>query len=127
MINNEEKKALFITRGEKAIFDIFLEKKDGLPRPVDLTNFDTFAASFPLETGSYLIITQVPNAAGSVIDKVSPDVLGQIKITLGPDDTQLLRTRLSQDLDIEWDNSVTPNTRRKRLTNILSIEDSTID
>lgn len=123
---SSEKRTLFITRGEKAVFDIFLEKKDGLPRPVDLTNFDKFSASLALESGGYLQISEVANAAGSVINKVSPDVLGQINVTIGAADTQLLLARLSQDLDIEWDNASVANPRRKRITNILSVEDSTL-
>jgi hypothetical protein len=119
----ENEQVIIITKGEKAEFDIFLEKASGFPRPIDLTNFDKFKLCLETESG-VLEITEVANANGSSITKVSPDVLGQLKIVLGSADTINLREGFGQDMDIEWDNSVTPAPKRKRLHKSLNVEAS---
>ena len=116
---------IVITRGEKAVINIFLEKPDSFPRPVDLTDFDEFEACF-LNTisGDPLVVTHVANANGSIIEKVSPDVLGQLKVTLEPTDTLLFEASdVTQDIDIQWNNSITPNKKRKRLYKVIMIDD----
>lgn len=114
--------AVIITKGEKAEFDLFLEKKT-LPRCFDLTNFDEFKLCFPTMSGTPLEITHVVNVNGSSVDKVAPDLLGQIKVILGTVDTLKLKADFAQDIDLEWDNSITPNPKRKRLHKILNVDD----
>lgn len=123
-MSEENEEIVIITQGEIATFDIFLEKASGLPRPIDLTNFDTFKVCLPLETGDFLVLTEVANANGSVVAKVSPDTNGQINVIVNSVDTALLKVGFGQDIDIEWDNSGTPNTKRKKLQKALNVEDS---
>ena len=113
---------IIITQGEKAEFDIFLEKENAFPRSVDLTNFTKFAAHFP-GSASPVSITETPNANGSKIEKVSPDLLGQLKVTLEPADTALLNEGFGQDICIEWDTVAEDNPKRKRLHKALNVEE----
>lgn len=119
---SEQESIVIITQGEIANFDIFLEKASGFPRPIDLTNFDTFKVCLPLESGSVLTVTEVANANGSVAAKVAPDTNGQINVVLGAADTAALRVGFGQDISIEWDNSTVANTKRKNLQKALNVE-----
>lgn len=123
-MSNCEEDLIIITQGEIANFDIFLEKASGFPRPIDLTNFDTFKVCLPLASGEYLVITQVANANGSVVSKVSPDTNGQLNVIVNSVDTALLKSGFAQDIDIEWDNAITPNTKRKKIQKVLNVETS---
>ena len=118
-----EEQIIIVTRGEKAEFDIFLEKENAFPRPVDLTNYEKFAAHFIKEDGDCLSVTEVANANGSSIQKVSPDLLGQLKVILGPNDTSFLKVGYAQDIDIEWDTAAEDSPKRKRLHKALNVED----
>jgi hypothetical protein len=117
---------IIVTHGEKAEFSLFLEKNT-LPRPYDLTNFDKFKATFLKSDETYLTITETDNANGSSIKKVSPDVLGQLDVILGPDDATALMPEYNLDIDLEWDKASTPNKKRKRVHKILNVEESKID
>jgi hypothetical protein len=123
-MSEESEERIIITQGEIATFDIFLEKKSGFPRPIDLTNFDTFKVCLPLTSGDFLTLTEVANANGSVVAKVSPDTNGQINVIVNSVDTLLLNPGFAQDIDIEWDNSITPNTKRKKIEKALNIVES---
>lgn len=112
-----------ITVGEKAEFDIFLEK-ESFPRCVDLTTFDKFKVCLPTEEGTPLEITEIVNANGSIVAKISGGTYGQLKVTLGVVDTNLLKVEFGQDIDIEWDIDASPGPKRKRLHKALNVEDS---
>jgi len=102
-------KPIVITQGEKAEFDVFLKNENG--RPFDLTSFNTFKVC--LDTGGVsLTVTQVANGNGSVVSKVSPDVLGNLRVVVGPVDCETLKVGDLTDIGIELDNSVTPNKKR---------------
>lgn len=118
-----DEKIIIITQGEKAVFDIYLEKEYGFPRPVDLTNFDEFKCCIETESG-VLELTEVANANGSIIEKIAPDVLGHLRVTIFPLDTTNLKAGYSQNIDIQWDNSLSPGPKRKRLYKALNVESS---
>lgn len=120
--NNEN--IIIITQGEYAEFDIFLEKESGLPRPIDLTDYDLFTLCLPTESGDCLNISQTENANGSSVVKVSPDVLGQLHVTLGPVDSAALKCGFGQDMDLEWDISGEDKPKRKRLDKALNVSES---
>lgn len=127
MSSCDTEEIIIITQGEIANFDIFLEKASGFPRAIDLTNFDKFKVCLPLESGSYLILTQVANANGSVVTKVSPDTNGQLNVIVNSVDTALLKANFAQDIDIEWDNATVANTKRKKIQKVLNVETSNCD
>lgn len=118
--NCSDEKIIIITRGEKAVFDIYVKT---LGRPFDLTNFNQFKLGLEKEDGSTLTITHTANANGSQIVKVSPDVLGHLQVTLGSVDTALLKVAFGQDMDLEL-NHTTPNPKRRRLHKSLNVENS---
>jgi hypothetical protein len=122
-VATENESVIIITRGEKVEFDIFLEKTT-LPRPFDLTNFDLFKVVLPTSSGTPLVLTETINANGSIVEKITPDVLGHLKVTIFPEDSALLEPAFGQDIDLEWDNDASPNTKRKRLHKVLHVEDS---
>lgn len=126
-MSSENEEIVIITQGEIANFDIFLEKASGFPRPIDLTNFDTFKVCLPLESGSYLTLSEVANANGSVVSKVSPDTNGQINVIVNSVDSALLKVGFGQDISVEWDNSITPNTKRKNIQKVLNVESFNCD
>lgn len=126
-MSSEDESLIIITQGEIANFDIFLEKASGFPRPIDLTNFDTFKVCLPLSNGEYLVLSEVANANGSVVSKVAPDTNGQINVIVNSVDTANLNPAFAQDIDIEWDNATTPNTKRKKIQKILNVETSNCD
>lgn len=116
---DENDEVIIITKGEDATFDIFLVNQAG--RPVDLTTFTEF--KFCVEGDAATIeLSETPNANGSVVDKVAPDVLGQIRVTLDQVDTALLREGFSQDIDLEWGDGTTR--KRKRIHKGLNVEGS---
>lgn len=117
---NCEEKVIIITRGEKAIFDIYLLN---VGRPFDLTNFNQFKLGLEKEDGTVLTITHTANGNGSQIEKQSPDAVGHLKVTLGAVDTKLLKVGFGQDMDLEL-NHTTPNPKRRRLHKQLNVEDS---
>ena len=102
-------KPIVITQGEKAEFDIFLKNENG--RPFDLTAFNTFKVVLDKD-GTNLTLTQVANGNGSVVAKISPDVLGNLRVTVGPTDSNTLKLGELTNLGIELDNSSTPNKKR---------------
>lgn len=114
---------IIITKGEHSVFDIYLEKESGFPRPIDLTNYDEFSLCIETETG-VLHLSEAANANGSLIEKIAPDVLGHLRVTIYPTDTLLLRQSFNQDIDIEWNNSASPAPKRKRLYKALNVEGS---
>jgi hypothetical protein len=114
---------IIITRGEKATFDIFLEKKNSFPRPVDLTNFDAFKVCLPLDAGGFLEITDTVNANGSIVTQTGSPLLGQLNVVVGSADSLLLKGGFGQDIDVEWDNVATPNPKRKRINKALNVEE----
>ena len=117
--------ALIITRGERAEFDIFLEKKT-LPRSMDLSGFDKFKVCFDGDIEPFTI-SEIANANGSIVTPIAGGIYGQLKVTLEPADTLKLKAQFGQDLDIECDNAATPNPKRKRLKKVLHVEDSICD
>ncbi len=125
-MSEQSDEIILVTKGEEAIFSIFLEKTT-LPRPVDLTTFDEFKLCVISESGTPLELTETANANGSLIEKVAPDNLGQLRVTIKPADTLLLAVSFGQDIDIEWGIAASPTTpKRKRLHKILNVEDSCI-
>jgi hypothetical protein len=113
--------AIIITTGEKAIFDIFLEK-DSFPRCVDLTGFDKFTVCLPLDAGGFLELTEIINANLSIVALIGGGTYGQLKVTVGPLDTKNLKIGFAQDIDIQWDVAATPAPNRKRLNKALNVE-----
>lgn len=102
-------KPIVITQGEKAEFDVFLKNENG--RPFDLTAFNTFIVCLHKD-GATLSITQAANVNGSVVSKIAPDVLGNLRVVVGPVDSESLKVGDLTDIGIELDNSVTPNKKR---------------
>ena len=116
---SDEEKVIIVTKGEDATFDIFLVNTQN--RPVDLTTFTSFKFCVEGEI-STIELTEVPNANGSKIEKVAPDVLGHLRVTLDQVDSALLRDGFGQDVDIEWGDGTTR--KRKRLYKVLNVEPS---
>lgn len=102
-------KPITITQGEKAEFEIFLKNENG--RPLDLTGFDKFLVCLQTD-GTALSITETINANGSIVEKVAPDVLGILKVTVAPTDSDTLRLAELTDIGLELDNVATPNKKR---------------
>lgn len=112
-----------IISGEKAVFT--LKFRDVCNDPVDLTIYDKFTICFATDTsGSPLIITEAANANGSVVAISGNAVLGQLKVTLGPVDTAMLKVGAKQDIAVELDIVATPCPLRKNLKDLLVVESS---
>jgi len=114
---------VIITQGEKAEFDMFLERPNTLPRPYPLTNFTKFKLCLPKTDGNWLEITEVANANGSQIDKTGDDVSGQLHVIVGKVDTALLQSGYQQDVCLSWDNAGETNTKKKNLKKFLNVEE----
>lgn len=115
-----EEQIIVITTGEDAEFDIYLTNTQG--RPIDLTAYDEFKFCVPTDAG-ILTLTNVANANGSIIEKVAPDVLGHLKVTIDRLDTANLSQVYGQDFDIEW--GITGGDRkRKKVAKALNVEGS---
>lgn len=119
-MSEEVKEKIIITKGEKAVFSVYLMSNG---RPFDLTSFDEFKICIDGDA-DVIEVSQTANAAGSVVEKVSPDVLGHLKVTLFPVDTLNLREGFGQDADIEIDNSSSPAPKRRRLHKALNVQGS---
>ena len=92
---------------------------------MDGTSFTLFKACFPVETGDDpLVITQAANPNGSVVALVDSGTYGQLKVTLFPTDTLLLKAEFGQDIDIQWDVPAGDAPKRKRLHKALNVENS---
>jgi len=109
-----------ITKGEKAVFDIKL--RDELGDPYDLTNFDQFTVCLPKGSGSSLEITEVQNANGSVVAKITGKTYQGLTVTVGADDTSELEEEQRLSISVELDNAATPNPKRIVLKNALNVE-----
>ena len=114
-----------IIKGEIAIIDLFLEKPEGqLPRCFPLDNFDKFKVCLPLASEQKLIITEVENVNLSKLEKIAPDAVGHLKLTVGKADTLLLKAIFAEDLDGILDNSAGTLTKGFSFPKFLTIKDN---
>jgi hypothetical protein len=113
-----------ITKGEKAVFTIKLRDKDGDPFP--LTAFDRFKVAMPIGSGAGVEITQTANSSGSVVAVDGNPLLGKLSIVMNKADTAKLLAEDRLPVDVELDNSVTPNPKRQRFTNALNVVETVL-
>lgn len=109
-----------IVKGENATLTIKLRDSEG--DPIDLTPYNKFKVCLPTVGSSPLEITETPNTAGSSISVSGNVLLGKLVVNVKAADSETLNAMERQDIDLELNNSVTPNPRRARFKGILNVE-----
>lgn len=115
---------LTITIGEKAIGELKLRDIEG--DPFDMSAYDKFTVCIPSGQGQGIEITEVQNANGSIVSKITGETYQGLNLTVGKEDTKLLTASDRTYLDIELDNTAGTITKRQRIENALIIVDSCI-
>ena len=110
-----------IVQGERAVIRFLITDLD-TKLPFDLTAKDKFLACIELASGSFLSITETPNANGSSFDKLGSSLLGQLELIIGPADTNLLRLDELLNIGYELDNATTPDPLRRNIEKALFVE-----
>jgi len=107
-----------IIQGENSSFTVKL--RDGNGDPFDVTAFDKFkiclqGANAPIE------ITEVANVNGSIVTLGGNSILGLLTVQIKSQDTLLLLEEERMDIDLELNNAATPNPRRAKFKNVLTV------
>ena len=112
-----------IVQGEHVSVDLYLERENAFPRPVDLTDFDEFSICLEQTDGAKLEITQDLNANDSLIEKISPDTNGHLRLTLDTLDSVNLRSG-THSYSVVRNNSNIPNKKIINVYNGVKVEES---
>ena len=121
-MSEQDQGRIDITRGEKAVFSIFLENTT-FPRSKDLSGFSKFKVCLTTSSG-FLIITEVANGEGSIVAPVDSGNYGELEVTVFPVDSETLNDGFGQDIDVEWDVTAGTAPNRKKLKKVLNVETS---
>ena len=109
-----------ITQGENKTFTVTVRDQDG--NPFDLTTFTKFKVCLLLVDGAtYLEVTEVANANGSVVAILGNPILGKLQVTLNFNDTASLFVGTGLDVGLVLNNAGETDPRPKRGEGVLNV------
>lgn len=107
-----------IIQGENAVFTIKLRDEAG--DPFDLTPYDKFKVCLPTPSGA-VTISEIANANGSIVTVDGISELGKLKVQVKAADSLQLTVDERMNIDLELDNAGTPDPRKARFENVLTV------